>query len=130
MASTEAECILVIVTGSRDWTDRAIIHSDLLACERPGAAMKLVQGGCPTGADAIAAEYALRRGWNVVTVKADWRKYGRAAGPIRNQQMIETYAGRAFRVLAYSKNNSPGTANTIAHARRLCRDKLVIRELH
>jgi len=48
---------------------------------------------------------------------ADWERYGRAAGPIRNRQMIET---KPNLVLAFHNNLalSKGTKNTVDQARK------------
>jgi hypothetical protein len=48
----------------------------------------IIHGGA-SGADRLAGEWAASRGIPVEVHPADWQKYGRAAGPIRNQQMID-----------------------------------------
>jgi hypothetical protein len=45
-----------------------------------------MQGGA-RGADALAKEWAMTKA--DLEIKADWKKYGPAAGPIRNQQMLD-----------------------------------------
>ena len=49
--------------------------------------VEIVTGGCPSGADAIAARYARARRLPLRVFPARWAKYGRAAGPIRNEEM-------------------------------------------
>lgn len=49
---------------------------------------KVISGGA-TGADAAAYEWARSRCIACVVVKAEWRVYGRAAGPIRNGKMLD-----------------------------------------
>lgn len=49
---------------------------------------EVVEGGA-SGADRCARNWAIKRGIPVKTFKADWDKYGNAAGPIRNRQMAE-----------------------------------------
>lgn len=49
----------------------------------------LMHGACPTGVDLVVDKWAER---NLIPVKrfpADWDKHGKAAGPIRNQQMVD-----------------------------------------
>jgi hypothetical protein len=49
----------------------------------------LMHGACPTGVDRVVDKWAER---NLIPVKrypADWDKHGKAAGPIRNQQMVD-----------------------------------------
>jgi hypothetical protein len=47
--------------------------------------------GDQRGADRLAAEVARREfGWNVEPHPARWELHGAAAGPIRNQEMVDT----------------------------------------
>lgn len=48
---------------------------------------KIIHGGC-RGADEGAAAWAAREGINTVSCPANWKKHGKAAGPIRNRKMI------------------------------------------
>ena len=81
--------------------------------------------GLADGADKLS-ECALRlmsphgedeRDWKVLQYKANWKKYGRAAGPIRNQQMLDE--GKPDLVLAFWKNKSRGTEDMIRRARKV-----------
>ena len=51
--------------------------------------IEIVTGGCPTGADDLAAAWAMVNHSGYREFKADWKRYGNAAGPIRNQQMAD-----------------------------------------
>ena len=53
--------------------------------------------------------------------KPDWLKYGKAAGPIRNQQIIEY----ATHVIAFPSKTGKGTQDSIIRAKKLNR-KLII----
>jgi hypothetical protein len=84
----------ILLTGSRDWSDSAAVWNELwaihaAALEAGEEEITLVHGGCPTGADAIADGYARHLGWEVVVYHADWVSYGRRAGPLRNQDMVD-----------------------------------------
>ncbi len=93
----------------------------------------VVHGACPpkkiyddggnfvkyVGADYFADEFANKiktsmhsRGVLIVIERhpADWNKYGNAAGPIRNKQMVDLGADKG---LAFNKNRSRGTSGTI-----------------
>lgn len=74
----------ILITGSRDWSDRQAIKTALREHARPGDT--LVHGACPTGADAIADELWTKWG-PIERHPADW-SMGRAAGPLRNQHMV------------------------------------------
>lgn len=51
---------------------------------------KIIHGGC-RGADEGAGEWAKSEHIPVVVCQADWKKHGKAAGPIRNQLMIDLH---------------------------------------
>jgi hypothetical protein len=104
----------ILVTGARDWDDRGIVSSTL---EAFGPGHTLIHGDCPTGADAIAHETAARLGWAIEPMPAEWRRYGPAAGPIRNRRMLEE--GRPHLVLAFhlDLDHSKGTADCVRQAR-------------
>lgn len=106
----------LLVTGSRHWTDRAIIGRALLDVwlefDRP-ADMVLVHGDCPTGADRIAKDLWELQGLPTEPHPADWDRHGRAAGPIRNQHMVDLGADV---VLAFPLRESRGTRGCIKAA--------------
>lgn len=117
--------VLVVVTGSRDWTDAKAIHGDLAAVEATGRLWGIVEGDA-RGADRIAgrgwASKARRRGVGWVSVPADWATHGKAAGPIRNRLML-AYAVQAREigvtpvVLAYPLPSSRGTLDMMTACR-------------
>lgn len=47
----------------------------------------IVNGACK-GADLLSSEIGKEHSWKVIEVPAEWNKYGRAAGPIRNKKML------------------------------------------
>ena len=75
---------VVLVFGGRDFSDREAVFA-ALDSERPD---KVIPGGAP-GADALAREWCFDRKVSYWNVPADWTRYGKAAGPIRNQRMID-----------------------------------------
>lgn len=97
----------VLVTGSRDWTDRYTIFNALdRYCPKDAV---LVHGHCPTGADAIADEWAMANGVQVHRFPAEWDRYGSRAGFIRNSIMVEEGADLCF---AFIKDESRGASMT------------------
>lgn len=79
--------IQIICTGGRDYQDRETAYKALNALKE---SLSCVHVGDARGADSIVQEWCIK---NYVTLKvyeADWREYGRAAGPIRNSQMINS----------------------------------------
>lgn len=83
----------ILITGSRDWTNEDVIFSALTLAIARGAvdnsAVTLVSGACFTGADVIAERLCREAGVAVERHPADWPRYGRAAGPHRNAEMVE-----------------------------------------
>jgi hypothetical protein len=84
----------LIVAGGRDFKDKGFLVRELdsLLLGDPHLLpedVEIVHGGCPTGADRFAAEYAHFRDFRVKVFLANWDKYGKAAGPIRNSEMAE-----------------------------------------
>lgn len=107
----------LLITGDRYWSDDRIIRAVLepLYAEHPD--MVVIQGGA-NGADTIAGDVAEWLGIKVLEFRADWNKYGRGAGPIRNQQMIDE--GKPTAVMAFHKNlqASRGTLDMVKRARK------------
>ena len=49
----------------------------------------IVSGGAPRGADRFAEEFARSNGFTIIIHNADWSKYGKGAGPIRNTKIAQ-----------------------------------------
>ncbi|MGX1786886.1 DUF2493 domain-containing protein [Bosea sp. NPDC055332] len=89
----------ILVCGGRNYADRAALYAtlDKIVPRTPEdeygnwlpAGVTIIHGACPTGADHMADEYAVVNWCAFEEYPADWRKHGRAAGPIRNQQMLD-----------------------------------------
>ena len=77
--------MLVLVCGDRNWDDRKTIY---LRLEKLPVGSVVMHGGCQ-GADEIAGIMAGRLGFEVRVFEADWDEFGKAAGPIRNRQMLD-----------------------------------------
>lgn len=100
----------VIIAGGRDYTfdNEDIEFLENLYLGRPFTA---VLCGGATGADAEGARWAKRRGIPVEHYLADWSGHGRAAGPIRNQAMVDV----ADALIAFPGGR--GTADVTRRAR-------------
>ena len=63
--------------------------------------------------------YAKKHGIALKIFPAEWTKYGKCAGPIRNRQMIDYINGFENKVvIAFVSANTKGTRNTIAFAQK------------
>lgn len=116
----------VLVCGGRGYADRDNFtrQVDRICIDRGWITPKdecgnwlptitVIHGGCPTGADSLADEYAVVNWLQFEEFKADWKKHGRAAGPIRNQRMIDE--GKPDLVVAFPGGR--GTADMVKRAK-------------
>ena len=74
--------------------------------------LEIIAGGA-TGADTVAIEWAVVNWCKFKEYEAEWDKYGKAAGHIRNKQMLEE--GKPDIVIAFP--GGKGTENMKAQAR-------------
>lgn len=118
----------VLITGSRGYYDEPVIFEALK--DLPEGTHFIV--GDARGADEIAIsiitnQYGKERNWTVKIFKAEWNKYGKAAGPIRNYEMIKQEPDM---VLAFKNGESPGTNHMVGLARDYFRSKGFMKNLH
>ena len=115
----------LLVSGSRGWQDAEAIAAMLRHFIRlsvdAGEEFVLIHGHCPKGADALAdragKELGLRVGEDLIRVPADWGRQKKAAGPIRNQQMLDEYAPDVL-VAFRASGKSSGTDDMIGRAEK------------
>lgn len=96
----------VIIAGSRDIVDRGAVGRAIL--NFPFEITEIVSGNA-RGVDTIAESIAATKGYPVKLFSADWDKYGKPAGAIRNKQM----ADYADALIAVWDGQSRGTKNMI-----------------
>jgi hypothetical protein len=104
----------VIICGDRKWSDKNMIW-DSMALLPHGTT--IITGGAP-GADSAAMVYANLHPYSLKleVFPAAWEKYGKSAGPRRNQQMVDTNPNM---ILAFHDDieNSKGTKDMVERAR-------------
>lgn len=99
----------ILITGSRDANEDEVRDTlDHEVC----ADDVLVHGGCSSGADLAAADYPNTEVW-----AADWDTHGKAAGPIRNQQMVDSRPDYVLAFFARGAGNG-GTSDCVRRALR------------
>lgn len=103
----------VLVCGCRDYQDRGRVFKTLSDIHAARVITELHEGGAE-GADRLAFEWGCQH-LRILKIRweADWKKHGRAAGPIRNQRMIDE--GKPDLVLAFPGGR--GTADMVRRAR-------------
>jgi hypothetical protein len=104
--------ITVAVTGGRGYTDKEKVFDVLDQVLKAKGIRTVVEGGCPTGADAHTRQWAGTRGVFSCTCNALWESFGMAAGPVRNRAMLKFFSPDVL--IAFPGNR--GTRNCISAA--------------
>ena len=104
----------ILICGDRNWKDREAIFACVAALPE---SIPIIEGEA-RGADRIAGEAALFYGHTLLLFPADWDQYGKAAGGIRNQQMLRE--GKPTAVVFFHNNlrQSRGTKDMVERATR------------
>jgi hypothetical protein len=103
--------VRILVCGGRDYANRNAVFAalDRVAYER---GISVIIHGAARGADTLAADWAKARNVPALPFPAEWALHGKAAGPIRNQRMLDE--GRPDGVVAFPGGN--GTADMVRRA--------------
>lgn len=112
----------VLICGDRNCREFDFIHNYIKTLPKNSV---IIQGMC-SGVDIMARTSALLNGLTVEDYPADWNKYGRAAGPIRNKQMLDE--GKPDLVYAIHPNidESKGTKNMVNQAKKRGIETIVV----
>ena len=101
----------VIIAGGREITDKELVHT---AVASAGFTITEVVSGGARGVDVMGETWGKKNGIPVRIFWAEWTKYGKKAGYLRNQQMAQ-YADALIAI----PGKGPGTRNMIQ-----CMEKL------
>jgi predicted Rossmann-fold nucleotide-binding protein len=123
-----ARSLVIAAGGGRDlaWPHQRIA-AELLA-RSGGRLVHLLLHGGARGADAAIARAAHQLGWSSLVMSAEWGRHGRAAGPIRNRELLQQAIARAVAhsspgsmasVLVVAFPGGAGTASLVQQARRM-----------
>ncbi len=117
----------VLCCGDRHWINKSLIRRAILEYTNASWDTVIIHG-CATGADSISGQIGREYDLLVVEFPANWNKYGRTAGPIRNKQMLDE--GKPDLVLAFHTDikNSKGTKNMIQQAEKRGIKVILIKE--
>lgn len=75
-----------LIVGSRGYTDYAAFKAKCDALLAGKTDIEIVSGGA-SGTDALAERYAHEHGYSLQIFPADWSRYGKRAGYVRNREM-------------------------------------------
>jgi SLOG family YspA-like protein len=108
----------ILITGSRNWTDREAIRVAIVGVGRESSVLPqdvvVVHGGA-RGADLLAADVAQALGCQFEVHHADWERYGKRAGIVRNSEMVNLGADVC---LAFPLGESRGTRHCMREAEK------------
>ena len=127
-AIAPSRSLVIAAGGGRDlaWPQQRIA-AELLA-RSGGRLVHLLLHGGARGADAAIGRAANQLGWSSAVMPAQWELHGRAAGPIRNRELLQqaiakavahTSSGSLASVLVVAFPGGPGTASLVREARRM-----------
>ncbi len=108
----------LLIAGSRNYTDRDTFNRVTEEYIDSEDAFTVIVAGGAAGADELAKDYALEHGLQYIEFPADWEKYGRAAGPKRNDEMVKFIKEKNGRALYFWDGESKGTKQCIESARK------------
>lgn len=103
----------VLVCGGRSYGGWKFLSRELDRLNEEMSFSLIIHGGAP-GADSLADSWANLRKIPRMVFKANWAKYGRAAGANRNRKML--VEGRPELVVAVP--GGPGTAHMVEIAKK------------
>ena len=109
----------VLVCGGAKFDDYSLLELSLnkILNEYSNDTIEIVSGHAK-GADSLGEKYAQKKNLKCTVFNAEWSKYGRAAGPIRNSQMLEYAKQENPLVVAFWDGESHGTKDTINKAKK------------
>lgn len=99
-----------IIAGTRTITDQFLVDR---AVADSGFKISKVFSGKASGVDALGEQWAKANGVPVESFPAEWNRYGKMAGPLRNQSMVN----RADALIAIWDGKSRGTMDVINRAK-------------
>ena len=112
----------VIICGGSDFNDYNLLKNkcDYYLKNRiaNGENVIVVSGGSE-GADSLGEKYAKERGFNIERFTANWSKYGKRAGYLKNKQMAEVGNACIAFMSSYGENKSAKNMVSIARENRL-----------
>jgi len=102
----------ILFSGSRNYNNINNVNNIFQQLLQYKNDITIIVGDCPTGLDKIVKDLCIFHNFNIRIFKADWDKYGKAAGPIRNREMFDMTPYRCY-LFAENINNTKGTKNML-----------------
>ena len=110
-------CKRIVVAGCRkynDYENAATFIKECICHIKEDATLIFLSGAC-SGADQIGEQFAREHGYEIEHYPADWSRFGKAAGPKRNQIMAE----KCDLLICFWDGKSKGTKSMIEKTKKL-----------
>lgn len=123
----------IIVAGSRTFTDKTLLYrvcdeqiAEIMKNDEE-ATVQIISGGA-RGADKLAEMYAHDRRLSNIILPAQWNKYGKKAGMLRNGDMAHMASKKDGKgmLIAFWDGQSRGTQNMIFRSNENSNIKVVV----
>lgn len=123
----------IIIAGSRTFTDKSLLYricdeqiTEIIKNDK-NAIVQIISGGA-RGADRLAEMYALDRHLSNIILPAQWNKYGKKAGMLRNGDMARMASRKDGKgmLIAFWDGQSRGTQNMIFRSNENSNIKVVV----
>lgn len=112
----------VIIAGGRDFKDYSLLEEKCNLYLRDKQNIEIISG-CARGTDKLGEVYAAYHRYKIKRFPADWERFGKAGGYIRNKQMAK-YASPNGGLICFWDGRSKGSKHMIDLAEKY---KLLIR---
>ena len=112
--------VRLAIVGSRSFNDYEQLKSEILKNYNCNEMECIISGGA-CGTDSLAERFAHEFNIPLVVYKAEWNKYGKSAGAIRNHYIIRD----CTHCIAFWDGVSPGTARDIQLCKKLGKITLI-----
>lgn len=115
----------ILIAGTRSFDDYELLKK---VCDATFPILSeigdiVIVSGAASGADRLGERYAYENNYKVLRFPADWKKHGKAAGPIRNAEM----AAVADFFILFWDGCSAGSKNMLVNAQKHAVPGIVIR---
>jgi len=101
------------IIGSRTFNDPFRMEMEVNKLRTIYPDINLIISGGAKGADKLGEQYAKNHNIRTLIIQPDWKTYGKAAGVLRNTDIIK----EADVVIAFWDGKSKGTADSIKKAK-------------
>lgn len=103
------------IVGSRHFQDYHFFTTKLDEWIHKYGKPEFIISGGATGADSLAELYAKANNIPTIIFKPDWTKFGKAAGPIRNTEIVNACTN----LIAFPSRSGKGTQDSITKASKM-----------